>query len=373
MYCERLFSSYFSSCDVEINGHRPWDIHVHDARLYARAVLQGSLGFGEAYMDGWWDCPALDMLFYRLVRGGMGRRALYVCSLPSLLTALRYIVCNLQSLRGARKVAEAHYDMDNEMFACMLGPTMNYSCGYWEGAQTLDAAQVNKMELICHKLGLAPGMNVLDIGCGWGGLARYMTHEYGVRVTAATISAQQHAYATAHSRGQDIRWLLADYRELEGRFDRVVSVGMFEHVGRKNYRTFFKKVRSLLADEGLFLLHTIGNAQGRWCCDPWIAKYIFPHGVLPSFAGVSRALAGEFIMEDWQNIGIHYDKTLMAWYNNFIRCHQNNVFHWDARHVRMFAYYLLSCAGAFRARDLQVWQLVLSPCGSLQDYGRRAL
>lgn len=355
--------------DVTINGTRAWDITVHNEALYSRILCDGSLGFGEAYMDGWWDCEAMDVMFCKLIRAGLECRCRL--SLPALRTAAAHVLFNLQNAKRAFMVAEQHYDMDNTMFAHMLGETMNYSCAYWKDAETLDQAQRAKMELICKKLNLEKGMTVLDIGCGWGGLARHMAETRGVRVTAVTVSRPQWEFATENHKGLPITWLLEDYRRLTGHFDRIVSVGMFEHVGRKNYPVFFRKARTLLKDDGLFLLHTIGNNRGKTGVDPWINRYIFPNGVLPSLESLSGTVARHFIMEDWHNFGSHYDKTLMAWYERFAQGYAARDFVCDERKFRMFRYYLLSCAGAFRARDLQLWQLALSPSGCVGGYDCR--
>ncbi|HIV99713.1 MAG TPA: cyclopropane fatty acyl phospholipid synthase [Candidatus Desulfovibrio intestinipullorum] len=240
---------------------------------------------------------------------------------------------------------------------------MNYSCGYWRHASTLEEAQTAKMELICRKLDLQPGMKVLDIGCGWGGLCRYMHEHYQADVTGISVASEQIRYAKEHDPEQAIHWLCDDYRNLTGSYDRIVSVGMFEHVGRKNYATYMQKVRSLLKKDGLFLLHTIGANYQKSGADPWINKYIFPNGMLPAPVSLSKAFSGLFVLEDWHNFGADYDRTLMAWYERFEKGLKEGGFTCHEEVRRMYRYYLLSCAGAFRARDIQLWQLVLSPHG----------
>lgn len=357
-----------ASVDVEIGGSRPWDIQVHNTKLYSRVLCFANLGLGEAYMEGWWNCTALDQFFYRVLRGGLEKRFRF--TLPVLLEVLAYSFRNLQSPERARMVAVHHYDFGNDVFEAMLDPAMQYSCGYWENATNLEEAQRQKMDMICRKLQLQPGMNVLDIGCGWGGLGRYMAREYGVRVTGVTVSEAQARYAREHGEGEDLRWLLQDYRTLSGTFDRIVSVGMFEHVGRKNYAVYMDTVRRLLAEDGLFLLHTIGGNKARRCVDPWIEKYIFKNGILPSIHLVGNCVEGRMVMEDWENFGAYYDKTLMCWAENFARGRKEGRFQCSEAQNRMFLYYLLSCAGAFRARDLQLWQIVLSPRGVEGGYRR---
>lgn len=359
-----------NSVDIRINGTRAWDMQVHREQLFQRIARRGSLGLGEAYMDGWWDCEALDEAICRILRGRLDRR--FRLTLPDMLAAVAFAVRNLQSVARSTLVAERHYDFSNEMFAAMLGPTMQYSCGYWEGARNLDEAQEAKMDLICRKLHLEEGMRVLDIGCGWGGLGRYMAERYKVRFSGVTVSKEQLRYAEEHSRGLNLRWRLEDYRSLREKYDRIVSVGMFEHVGYKNYATFMRTVRGLLEADGLFLLHTIGTNQESRSGDPWIEKYIFPNGMLPSIADIGRAIARRFVMEDWHNFGAYYDRTLMAWARNFRRGREEGRFRCEERIARMFRYYLLSCAGLFRARSTQLWQLVLSPKGLMGGYCRPA-
>lgn len=365
---ESVIKEMLAKIDVQINGSRPWDIQIHNHRLWDRVIHQGSLGLGEAYMESWWDCQALDQLFCRIMRGDLEKH--FRLTLPVLLGIAAYALRNLQSIARARMVARGHYDFDNDMFEAMLDPFMQYSCGYWEHADSLERAQQDKMELICRKLQLKPGMRVLDIGCGWGGLGRYMAQHYGVHVTGVTVSWAQAQYAESHSQGLDVEWLLKDYRSLIGKYERIVSVGMFEHVGHKNYAVFMDSAHHLLREDGLFLLHTIGANQKRLSVDPWIEKYIFRNGILPSIAEIGNAIAGRFVMEDWHNFGADYDKTLMAWAENFKRGREVGKFSCSESVFRMFRYYLLSCAGAFRARDLQLWQIVLSPHGAVGGYRR---
>jgi cyclopropane-fatty-acyl-phospholipid synthase len=346
--------------DVQINGARPWDMRVNDARAFRRILTQWSLGAGEAYVDGDWDCERLDMMFERLLRAELDRTAPGTAKLKLLLEGLRQRLFNLQSVERAHQVGERHYDAGNDVFEAMLDSRMIYSCAYWEHAQDLEQAQADKLEMICRKLELQPGETLLDVGCGWGGLARFAAERHGVRVTGITISKEQLAAAKARCEGLPVELRLQDYRSLQGSFDKIVSVGMFEHVGLKNYGVYFDTARRLLAPEGLFLLHSIGVDRRAPHTDPWIERYIFPNGKLPSPAELAGALEGRFVVEDWHNFGPDYDRTLMSWAERFEAAWPQLAPRYDEAFRRMFRYYLLSCAGFFRSRQGQLWQLVLS-------------
>lgn len=357
----RIVEELLSSADVAINGNRACDIKVHNPALFKRILQVGSLGFGESYMDGWWDCERLDVLFTRILQAGVDER------LPKNLSDIARIayarLFNRQSRKRAWQVGKEHYDIGNDLFRAMLDPYMQYSCGYWKDADTLEQAQQAKLKMICEKLQLKPGMSLLDIGCGWGGLAQYAAENYGVSVYGVTISAEQQKLAQERCQGLDVEIQLQDYRDLDRQFDRIVSVGMFEHVGPKNYDTYFRVAARNLKPDGLFLLHTIGANQTNLHVDAWIDKYIFPNGCLPSVRHISEASEGRFVMEDWHNIGADYDRTLMAWYENFKRAWPQLAEEYSERFERMFTYYLNACAGAFRARDIQLWQVLFSPKG----------
>jgi cyclopropane-fatty-acyl-phospholipid synthase len=356
-----IIEELMTSTGISIDGNNAADIQVNHPQFFKRVLQEGSLGLGESYMDGWWDCERLDILFTQILRSGLDER------MPKKLADLMRIagarLFNLQSRKRAWIVGKEHYDIGNDLFAAMLDPYMQYSCGYWKDAGDLAQAQRNKLKMICEKLQLKPGMKLLDIGCGWGGLAQYAAQKYGVSVTGVTISAQQQKMAQDRCRGLDVEILLQDYRDLNGQFDRIVSVGMFEHVGPKNYGTYFDVAARNIKDDGLFLLHTIGSNETDLNVDPWINKYIFPNGCLPSVQHIATVSEKHFVMEDWHNIGADYDRTLMAWYENFLRCWPNMNRRYDERFKRMFTYYLNACAGAFRARNIQLWQVLFSPHG----------
>jgi cyclopropane-fatty-acyl-phospholipid synthase len=360
---KNIVADLLSLADVKINGHRPWDIQVHDDRFYSRVLSGGSLALGESYVDGWWDSEAIDQLFYHVLNAELDKK---VTGFKNVLwLGIKAMILNRQGEKRAYNIGEKHYDIGNDLYQAMLDKRMNYSCAYWSNSTELDDAQESKLELCCKKLGLKPGLSVLDIGCGWGAFAKYAAVKYGVRVTGITVSKEQVALAKHMCEGLSVDIRLQDYRSLDGQFDSVVSMGMIEHVGYKKYRTFMKIVNKSLADDGLFLLHTIGSNISDISGDPWMDKYIFPDGMFPSAAYLTKAIEGLFVLEDWHNFGIHYDKTLMAWHSNFVRnwekIRQNTKY--DKRFYRMWTYYLLSCAGAFRVRRSQLWQIVLSKKG----------
>ncbi len=349
-----------SHADIYLGGGRPWDIHVHDERLYQRVLNGGALAFGESYMDGWWDCEALDEAICRLRTADL-ENAVRPWQMAWMLVKAKAL--NLQSRERAFEVGEWHYDLGNDLFEKMLDERMIYSCGYWREAQTLGEAQEAKLDLICRKLGLKEGDRLLDIGCGWGGLARFAAEEYGAEVVGITISKEQAALGRERCAGLPIEIRLQDYRDLRETFDHVASVGMFEHVGVKNYAAYFGVVQRALRPGGLFLLHTIGGAGDTPTADPWLNKYIFPNGSAPSAGQIIKALGKRFVLEDWHAFGADYDRTLMAWHANFTRHWDELSATYDERFRRMWTYFLLACAGGFRARKNFLWQLVLSPEG----------
>jgi cyclopropane-fatty-acyl-phospholipid synthase len=363
--CRRKVEALFAKAGIKVDGERPWDLQVHDERFFPHVLAQGSLGLGDSYMDGWWDCADLVEFIKRLL---LARLHQEVRTTGDLLMVLRAKLINLQSPHRASEVGEAHYDIGNDLYARMLDRRMIYSCGYWAEADDLDSAQQAKLDLIFRKLGLEPGMRVLDIGCGWGGAAQYAAERYGVKVVGVTVSREQAQLAAERCRGLPVEILLQDYREVGGRFDRIYSIGMFEHVGFKNYRDYFAVARRLLGDDGLFVLHTIGGNQPTVQCDRWIARHIFPNSMLPAPSQLTAACESQFVIEDWHNFGVDYERTLMEWERRIAAAWPDLAARYGERFRRMWRYYLLSCAGAFRARDLQLWQLVLAPGGVRGGY-----
>lgn len=358
---KRRVRDILDAADIELNGTRPWDISVHSDAFYSRVITRGSLGLGETFMDGFWDAPSLDGFIGHLLRARLDRD---VRTLADVALALWSRVSNPQQSRRAFDVGRRHYDLGNDLFRAMLGRRMIYSCGYWREATDLDAAQEAKLDLVCRKLQLQPGMNVLDIGCGWGEALRFAAERYGVRGVGVTISREQADFARNLCRGLPVEIRLQDYRELDEPFDRVFSIGMFEHVGVKNYRTYFERVRQCLPRDGLFLLHTIGTNVSTAHTDPWISKYIFPNSMLPSASQIASASEDQFVIEDWHNFGLDYVRTLAAWRDNVEQAWPRlPAERYDERFQRMWRYYLAASIALFRERQGQLWQIVLSPEG----------
>ncbi|MEW6036660.1 MAG: cyclopropane fatty acyl phospholipid synthase [Pseudomonadota bacterium] len=364
-FCRERFESLLEQAGIRIDGDRPWDIRVHDPAFFRRMFADASLGLGESYVDGWWDCDRPDELICRIVRAGLADR---FRSWRDIAAALQASLFNLQHAARAFHVGQRHYDIGNDLYSRMLDRRMIYSCGYWKDAATLDEAQAAKLDLAFRKIGLEPGMRVLDIGCGWGGAAKLAAEKYGVEVYGVTVSAEQARHAREICQGLPVTIELKDYREIDGRFDRAYSLGMFEHVGCKNYATYMKVVADHLADDGLFLLHTIGINTSENHGNPWVERYIFPNSMLPSIAQIGAAIENRLVMEDWQNFGPDYDRTLLTWHENFERHWPELRPQYGDRFYRMWRFYLLSFAGAFRARYIQLWQIVLSPKGLPRRY-----
>ena len=355
---ERLVRSWLEQADVAIGGSRPWDLQVHDRRLFRRVLLRGSLGVGEAWMERWFDCAALDQMFERLFDAGVGGRVSAWSRLPG---ALRALLFNMQSRARAFQVGQRHYDIGNDLYQAMLGPRMLYSCAWWSGgAKDLEQAQEKKLELIARKLSLQPGMKVLDVGCGWGGAAAWYAQHCAVHVTGITVSKEQLEYARKTWSRLDTEFHLQDYRDIDGHYDAIYSIGMFEHVGLRNYREYMNIVRRCLRPDSMFLLHTIGGNHSVHNAEPWINRYIFPNGMIPSPRQLTAAIERNFVLEDWHNFGPDYDRTLMSWHQNFVAAWPQLAPRYGERFRRMWEYYLLLCAAAFRTRHSNLWQVLLS-------------
>ncbi len=350
---------------IGIDGDAPIDLQVHDERLYARVFTHGSLGLGEGYMDGWWDTRDLPGLCTRLLTAGLDQD---LKTLDTVLTHFKARFINLQRGDRAFDVGKLHYDLGNDLFHAMLGRRMVYSCAYWARADNLDDAQEAKLDLVCRKLQLQTGQRVLDIGCGWGEALKFAVEHYGVHGVGITVSQAQADHARELCAGLPIEIRLQDYHDIDERFDAVYSLGMFEHVGGRNYRGYFQTVRRCLKEDGLSLLHCIGSNSAPAQADPWIAKYIFPNSMIPAATQVTAALEDLFVVEDWHNFGADYDRTLMAWRDNIEAAWATLPTSYDERFRRMWRYYLAVSAAIFRSRRDQLWQLVLSPHGIAGGY-----
>lgn len=358
---KQLISGLLQLAGIEINGPNPWDPQIHNDGFYGRVLKHGHLGLGETYMDGWWDCKRLDEFIYRALRAQLDRE---IQRNPRRLLQLLLVTAfNMQAKSRAFHIGEKHYDTGNDLFEVMLDKRLTYTCGYWKEASNLDEAQEAKLDLVCRKVGLKSGQKVLDIGCGWGNFAKFAAENYGVSVVGITVSKEQVELGRKRCERLPVEIRLQDYRDLNEKFDRIVSIGMFEHVGYKNYRTFMKKVDGALSDDGLFLLQTFGNTNSAHQADPWFQKYIFPGGMIPSIRQIGGSMEKLFVMEDWHNFGADYDKTLMAWRHNFTTGWNSIKQNYSEKFYRMWTYYLLSLAGAFRARKIQLWQIVFSKTG----------
>jgi cyclopropane-fatty-acyl-phospholipid synthase len=353
-----------AGADIVIDGDRPWDPRVKDGRFFDVAFA-GSLAIGEAYMDGMWECDQLDELVCRFRRASLEQRFRIGADGWRVLKAR---IANRQSPSRAYHMGHRVYDGALDLFEATLDPRMVYSCAYWKTATTLAEAQEAKLDLACRKLGLAPGMRVLDIGCGWGSFVHHAAERYGAEVVGVTVSREQRDYAIARCKGLPVEIRFQDYRDVTGTFDRVFSAGMFEHVGPRNHRRFFETVDRVLRSDGLVLLHTIGGNRSLPSVDAWIDKYIFPDAVMPSASQISRAVERLFVIEDWHNFGPDYDKTLVAWFANFDRNWPGLRGSYDERFYRMWKFYLLACAGTFRARINHLWHFVLSKKGIVGGY-----
>jgi cyclopropane-fatty-acyl-phospholipid synthase len=333
--------------------------------VYGRILTRGTLGLGESYMDGWWDAEQVDTFIHRLLIADV--KAKIPVDFALWASYCRALFLNMQRWRKY-DVGRKHYDIGNDLYRAMLDKRMIYSCGYWKGAKTLDQAQQNKLDLICRKAGLKKNQNILDIGSGWGGFLKYAAQNYGIEGTGTTISKQQYALSKLVCDDVPVDIFLKDYKALKGQYDHIISIGMFEHVGYRNYRSYMRKVRTLLKDNGLFILQTIGGNKTIRHGDPWSEKYIFPNGMLPSPKQITKATEGLFTIEDWHNFGADYDRTLMVWHNNFEIAWPQLKDKYDQRFYRMWRYYLLSFAAMFRARKIHLWQLVLSKDGVKGGY-----
>jgi cyclopropane-fatty-acyl-phospholipid synthase len=362
---KKFINNIFTEAGINLNGRYPWDITVYDESFFNRVLSLGTLGFGESYMDGHWESKELDTCITKLLTAKLNTR---IIGLTGIIESLRGQFLNLQNVACSYLVGKVHYDIGNDFYSKMLDKRMVYSCGYWKDAKNLNEAQVAKLDLICRKIGLKSGQRILDIGSGWGSFAKFASENYGANVVGITISKEQYKYSRELCANLPVEFRLMDYRSLNEKFDHIVSVGMFEHVGYKNYKTFMSVVSRCLNDDGLFLLHTIGGNLSYKYNDPWIHKYIFPNSLIPSLKQISDVVEGIFVMEDLHNFGADYDKTLLSWFNNFNESWPRLKDNYGEKFYRMWKFYLLSCAGSFRARHNELWQMVFSKNGVRSGY-----
>ena len=366
-FAQKHIERMLQNTGITFNGPEPWDPAILNPSFFRRVLVNGSLGLGESYVDGWWECGQLDEFMNRILSNRVEEQRIFIKHVISGVLAALF---NLQKRSRAFQVGEEHYDIGNDLYRCMLDRRMVYTCGYWAHADNLDDAQRDKLDLVCRKLSVREGMRILDIGCGWGSFAKYAAETYGAHVVGVTVSREQVELGTEHCRGLPVELRLQDYREVDEKFDAIVSLGMFEHVGHKNYRTYMNVVRRCLKEGALCLLHTIGKNDSRPGVDPWIGKYIFPNGEIPSLKQIAQSMEPLMHVEDLHNFGPDYDRTLMAWNHNFNRHWNSLKEQYDERFFRVWNYYLKVCAGAFRARNLQLWQIVIANGPSSGVYRR---
>ncbi len=334
-------------------------------------LLDPELKFGEAYMDGTFVVEQGSIADVLAVMLGQNTEVPHWAR-PQWL--LRYLYRRLQQFnprRRARHNVAHHYDLDGRLYSLFLDADRQYSCGYFESpGQSLDDAQLAKKRHLAAKLLVGPGksghdLRVLDIGCGWGGLGLYLAEIAGADVTGVTLSQEQHAIANERAAEKGLaeraRFKLQDYRDVDGPFDRIVSVGMFEHVGVNHYETFFRKSAQLLADDGVMVLHSIGRSEGPGITNPWISKYIFPGGYIPALSEVlPRIEKAGLLVTDIEILRLHYAETLKAWRERFL-AHRDEVERiYDQRFVRMWEFYLASSEMSFREQNLMVFQIQLT-------------
>lgn len=357
---ENQGTELLAKAGIAVGGSEPYDLQVNDDRFWARVLKDRELGLGEAYQDGWWDAERVDEFLVKVFTADL-RSAIRPS--PALVwNVARSRLTNRQTTSRAARNARAHYDIGNDLYRRMLGEEMVYSCAVWAGADDLASAQEAKLDLICRKLHLEPGMRVLDIGCGWGGFARHAASRYGAHVVGISPAGEQIAEARDRAGDLPVEFHQQDYRDVTGAYDRIVSIGMFEHVGPRNYPGFFDRCGELLASDGLMLHHTIGSNESKESTDAWFDRYIFPGGVVPSLHQIAGAAQPRWTIEDVHNLGPDYDRTLMEWFDR-IEPRWHEIPHYDERFRRTWRYYLLSSAASFRVRNLQLFQVVFSRTG----------
>jgi len=380
-----------SPLDIQINGNRPWDMIVYDQETYKRILSEGSLGLGESYINGGWDSLQLDEFFCKLTKDKPDIKTFNPRVIIPILASKLF---NPQREGKSKRVIDQHYNLGNHFYTQMLDRNyMQYSCAYFKDTDNLDEAQKNKLELICGKLhlpkkGEGQTDRILEIGSGFGGFAKFATTNYNCEVTGYNISREQAAFSRELTKDLPVKIMELDYRDAivsrnKESFNKVVSIGFWEHAGPKNYRTGMEIVDFCLKPEGLFLLQTIGrhNNHGKRF-DSWINYRIFPGGCLPFASEILESSEGLFRLEDVHNFGHYYADTLGAWFKNFdsnwkqFKEENGEEFYkklkvsfkdWPdfekdegEKFYRMWKYYLLSCKGAFESGSIDLYQFVFS-------------
>ena len=363
------FITIANQIGVEINGPNAWDIQIHNESLYSRLFRDGSLGAGESYMDGWWDCNDLVELSFRVAKNNL----LLESGLPLFVHTTRSFLLNLQNKIRARIVGECHYDLPIPLWEKMLGASMIYTNGIWQDTDDLDTAGFAKYDLVCRKLELKKGDTLLELGCGWGAFLKYAATHYGCRCTGVTISKEQAKYASELCQSLPVKIHHCDYRDRDVynpddiKYDAITTLGMTEHVGRKNYRQCMQIIYEQLRDCRLFLLESSGNSKES-APDMFIQKYIFPYLDMPTVGSIDKYTRDFFVLEDMQTVSVDYAKTIIAWSNNFKKYWSDfdlseNTFGGLSKNqfYRMWVYYLDCCAGVLKARtETQAWQFLFS-------------
>ena len=344
------------------DGQPQATMHLHKPFTLAKILRNPFLNLGETYMDSAWDVEGTSLRdLLNLLRMNTNPQAPPNPFVNSLIA----VVQSWNTLRASSRNVKHHYNLDEELFDGFLDEDMHYSCAYFsEGIQSLEDAQQAKCRHLMQKLRLSPGDHVLDIGCGWGSLAMYLAEKADVHVTGITLSDAQFEAANRRSRERNLQdkidFKLEDYRVHEGKYDGIVSVGMFEHVGRRNYRAYFKKVNDLLNEDGIAVIHTIGNYDHPQPTNPWIGTYIFPGGYIPSLSEVMRTIELEGLVtcdiEVWRT---HYARTLEHWHTRFQRIRERIKQKYDEKFCRMWEFYLSACQSSFEQSDLVVYQIQL--------------
>ena len=347
---------------------KPIIMKVHDKKLHSKLLFYPDLYFGEAYTDGKITFKNGNISgFLDLALKNIGREKTNFISefINSIRGSYRYLT-NFNYIKKSKMNVAHHYDISDELYFLFLDPLKQYSCAYFKNeSDSLEEAQKNKINHIIKKLNIKENSKVLDIGSGWGHLSMEIARQAKCQVTGVTLSENQYRYSSVKAKesnlGNQVQFRLMDYREVKEKYDRVVSVGMFEHVGRKFYNTFFNKVSEILKDDGLALLHTIGSVNAPRSPQPWITKYIFPGGYTPSLSEVANPIEKSgLILSDMEVLRMHYAHTLRNWKERFIKNKEKVLKMFDERFFRMFEFYLSSCEMAFKHGDQVVYQLQLT-------------